>query len=291
MTVVAGHFVAIEPYLRGHRMDDLLVQTAGSPGASVRPCLDMALDWLLRSQLELRPNHQRLSETQVDRYLLRPVRQLKATARLTPLETEFLDRVEERISRLTPHPLPLVFNHGDFQPANILVNGRAIQVIDWEFGELLALPLMDVFGLLARTYAAFRGLEEIDGYLEDYLAAFDTVFSEGGRFADLSAQCVARACQALSVDPAWLPLLFALFLVNEANKYYAFLRRRGERGYVYLLRSRDGQTSRPYAEQLARQKYVWLLGHLAGNEDRVMFELRPMTSRQAPLSATLPLAV
>src|SRR5260221_5091210 len=83
VTVVAGHFVAIEPYLRGYRMDDLLVQTAGSPDASVRPCLDMALDWLLRSQLELRPKHQRLSEAQVDRYLLRPVRQLKATARLT----------------------------------------------------------------------------------------------------------------------------------------------------------------------------------------------------------------
>jgi hypothetical protein len=271
MTAIAGHVVAIEPYIRGRPMDDLLVQ-APDQDRSIRRCLDVALEWLLRSQVELVLSPRTLSEIQVRRYLLGPIRKLRTTARLTPAETAFLDVIEERIRRLASCPLPLVFNHGDFQPANILVEGRATHVIDWEFGEPLALPLMDVFGLLARVYARARGLEEIDSYLEDYIEAFDAAFLDSGRFALLSADSVARACRALQVDPDWTTLLFVLFLVNEANKYYAFLSRRAERGYVYLLRSRGGQTCRPYAEQLARQKHVWLLGHLAHQEERLVFQ-------------------
>ena len=265
VTAIAGHYVSIEPYLRGSPIDDLLAKSTGQNQWSIQQCLDTTLEWLLRSQLEIGARPEPLTDAQVRRYLLAPIGELRATARLTLTETAFLERVEARVRELASYPLPLVFHHGDFQPANI-------RVIDWEFGAPLALPLLDAFGLLTRTYASLHALEEIDGFLEDYLRAFEAVFLDGGPFATRSADCVGRACKALEVAPDWVPLLFVLFLVIEANKYHAFLRGRAERGYVYLLRSRDGQTKGAFTEQLARQKYVWLLGYLASQEERLVFK-------------------
>jgi hypothetical protein len=286
MKVIAGQLVAIEPYIRGSAMDDLLTSGARADEALVRWCLTTAIDWLLRSQLEMHSSAALLTETQIRRYLLLPIDQLVATARLDARELSFLDKLEDRVRQLSADlPLPLVFNHGDFQPANILLHAGAIHIMDWEFGEPFALPLLDVFGLLARVYARTHCLEEIDGHLEDYLAAFDEVFLRSGTFAPLSAEYIARACEALHVDPEWTPVLFALFLVNEANKYHAFLSRRAARGYVYLLRSRDAMTTGPLAEQLERQKNVWLLGHLACNEDRLVFRSAPRPHRLADWAA------
>jgi hypothetical protein len=271
MTAVAGHIVAIEPFLRGRAMDEALLEAPGSASPAIRWCLDVALDWLLRSQVALLADPRPLCEVLVNRYLLEPIQQLRTFALLTSGERAFLDVVEDRIGQVARCPLPLVFSHGDFQPANILIDGRVVQVIDWEFGQPRGLPLMDVFGLLARVYARSRGLEEIDGYLDAYIDAFDSGFLEGGQFAELTAECVTRACRVLGVAPQWTALLFVMFLVNEANKYRTFLTRRAERGYVYLLRTRGGQAGISHAQQLARQKHVWLLGHLADQEKRLVF--------------------
>lgn len=271
ITSIADHLVGIEPYCPGRSMDRLLVSARRPTGPQVRACLDLAIEWLLRCQQETPGQRGRLSEKQIHTYCLAPIAQLRATAELTEAERSYLDRLVERVLRLAGQPLPLVFNHGDFRPGNILVDRRSIQVIDWEFGAPIGLPLLDVFGLLARTYACCSGLEEIDGYLEDYLAAFEAVFFEDGSFAEPVLEYVGRACEALEIDPAWVDILFALFLVTEANKYHEFLSRRADQGYVYLLRSRVVQINSSYSDQLRRQKHVWLLGHLAQHERRLIF--------------------
>lgn len=279
---IAGHLVGIEPYFSSRPMDGLLIGAARHGEPKIRDYLDLAVGWLLRSQQETPVQRGRLTDRQIRTHFLTPIAQLQAAAQLTNVEVAYLNRLAERVIGLVQRPLALVFNHGDFRPGNILVDGSSIQVIDWEFGASIALPLMDVFSLLARTYARCHGLEEIDDYLEDYLAAFEAVFFKDGPFAGLTAEYVGRACQALDVDPAWVNVLFALFLVTEANKYQAFLSRRAERGYVYLLRGRAGQVSNSYVDQLARQKNVWLLGHLAQHEGRLIFHHLNAVPRRSP---------
>ncbi len=281
-THVAGHLVAIEAYLSGRPMDGLLSNSTGQGDQEARRHLDMALDWLLRTQQETSIQRGRLTGQQVQTFLLAPLEQLKATGRLTAAEIAYLDRLAEHVTRLPDCPLPLVFYHGDFRPGNILVESNSMKVIDWEFGAAKALPLMDVFNILTRMHARHRGLEEIDGYLEDYLEAFEALFFEDGPLAELVGRCVDRACRALDIDPAWTGILFSLFLVTEANKYHAFLSRRAARGYLYLLRSRNLRLSGPYADQLARQKNVWLLGHLAQNEERLIFRRFGSATRRQP---------
>src|SRR5439155_9809686 len=97
------------------------------------------------------------------------------------------------------------------------------------------------------------------GELEDYFNAFEAVFFTEGPWGRTTADYVDRACRVLGVDPAWTDVLFALFLITEANKYHAFLRVRADNGYVYLLRSKTGQIKGSHRVQLARQKNVCLL--------------------------------
>lgn len=269
-TAIAGHLVGIEPYLAGQPMDGLL-SAKGLTHREIRNYLDLTINWLLRTQNETSNQYGQLTNKEICAHFKTPIMQLQKLARLTDVEKLYLERLMNRIARLSHYPLPLRFNHGDFQPGNILLDGNSINVIDWEFGKLTGLPLMDVFSFLARTYARCHGLEEIDGDLDDYLAAFEAVFFDGGSFAELTTDYVRRVCLALDIDPAWTSVLFSLFLVIEANKYHAFLSQRADRGYVYLLRSRQDESGKSHVDQLARQKNVWLLGHLAQHEERLIF--------------------
>ncbi len=268
---VAGYLVVLEPYLQGKAMDGLIASKKGQDEGLLAGCLDRAIGWLLKCQLETPLQMARLTEEQVERHFLMPIARLRSTARLTDAESAYLDRLTARIRRIARLPLPLVFKHGDFQPGNILLQGEALQVIDWEFGRALALPLLDLFGFLLRTHARRLGLEEMDGFLEDYLANFASVFFDGGEFAGYTDTYVARGLSSLEIDNAWAPVLFAMFLITEANKYEALLRRRAETGYLYLMRDRAGLVSGSFSDQLARQKNVWLLGQLAENEDGLAF--------------------
>jgi thiamine kinase-like enzyme len=276
---ISGNLVGIERYLQGRPMDGLMSVARSCDAPEVVDNLDLALDWLLRCQQSTLTQPHRLSEQELDTYLRGPIAYMKATSRLTPGEAAYLDTLQADTNRLADLPLPLVFKHGDFQPGNILVNGKAIHVIDWEFGAVLDLPLHDVFGFVARTYARYRGMEEMDGFLEDYIADFEAVFFVDGEFTQYTRKHVEQARLALGIDEAWVRPLFALFIVNEANKYHALLSGRAERGYVYLLKSKAAEWQTPYTEQLARQKQVWLLGHLAANEDRLLFPQSGARSR------------
>lgn len=272
VTALEGHVIGIERYLPGRAMDGLMMQHARGPlGPQVKPYLDLALGWLLRAQQETLVHSGQLNDAHVHAYFSQPIARLRDTSALTARELDYLDCIEQQIRDLARLPLPLVFKHGDFQPGNILVDGDTIAVIDWEFGQARTLPLLDIFGFLARTHARWYGLEEMDGDLEDYLAGFEETFFAGGSFAAIAADYIARACMALGIDMAWVPLLFALFVVTEANKYYTLLSQRAERGYVYLLNSRAGRIGGSYAQQLARQKQIWLLGYLAEHADRLVF--------------------
>ena len=277
---VAGHHLAIEMYLNGRAMDGLMANARPQAPGLASEYLDIAVDWLLRCQQETPQLRQRLTEQQIHNLFFDPIEGLRSSARLTNQESAYLDRLARRIQHLAGLPLPLVFKHGDFQPGNLLLTDTSVKVIDWEFGVEKALPLLDLFGFLLRAHARLKGREEMDGFLEDYLLDFEAVFFGRGPIARQSADYVARAIQALGIDPEWVSVLFAMFIVTEANKYDALLRRRAERGYVYLLRSRANQIGGSFSDQLARQKNVWLLGYLVTHESRLAFvDASPVETR------------
>ena len=70
-TCIAEHFVGVEPYLPGSPMDGLLIGEARNGESEIYKYIDLAMEWLLRSQQET-PFHTFGSDGQCDRRFDQP---------------------------------------------------------------------------------------------------------------------------------------------------------------------------------------------------------------------------
>ena len=62
------------------------------------------------------------------------------------------------------------------------------------------------------------------------------MFFEGRGFAKVSTEYVWRACKQLDIRPEWIVVLFLMFLITEATKYYKFLSQCTKHGYGIILK-------------------------------------------------------
>jgi hypothetical protein len=159
--------------------------------------------------------------------------------------------------------VPLGFVHGDLRPGNILCVGDELCVLDWQFGQMRGLPLLDWFEFGYRYYCDTTGLEEITGDHDAYRATFADVYLGAHPYARLLASETEALAEALGVPPDLRDLMLAMWLVDNSNKYYQFLTDRAEHGYLYLMQNPPGGPGRGFRQQLRRQVYPCLLGQLA----------------------------
>ena len=122
--------------------------------------------------------------------------------------------------------MPLVTMHGDLTMANVLVQGgppdgrTAIAVVDWETSRPRALPLLDLFYMLADAVAAV-------GSYEDRPAAARQCFSTSGGSAASTSSARLRLARTLGLDDDVTALCFhACWLHHAANE--ARVRQPGE---------------------------------------------------------------
>jgi aminoglycoside phosphotransferase len=91
----------------------------------------------------------------------------------TASERHLVDRTACITTPLAGREVPLVFEHGDFSPPNILANhDGAIGIVDWELAEPDGLPALDLFFFLTAAAFARDGASTDDAYLASFGRAF-----------------------------------------------------------------------------------------------------------------------
>ena len=118
---------------------------------------------------------------------------------------DFLAATTRLLDRLPT--LPLVVNHGDAGPENMLVDSRGeLAMVDWEDGEVDGLPLLDLVFFL--TYLAFQLHDpwRTGRFREVYRATLDPTTPTGR----VRAECLARYAERIGLDPAALHPLSVL---------------------------------------------------------------------------------
>lgn len=266
---LAGYRVVIEPALPGQPMDRSGQYTWGGRAGDrqrARAALARALHWLVQIQRAAPHRRGPLEAATIRQYLFEPLESLCCHADLTAGERAYVERLQGEAEALSGQDLPLYLYHGDFRAGNILVGPASLAVLDWEFSRPLGLPLLDWFSFAFRFYSQTLGLPDIDGPLEHYRTVFQRVFFDRNWFSTLVADYTRAACRALGISEVHLPLLVAMFVVTNINKFYGFLAGRAERSYLYLLQGAPTR-GQSYKQQLRRQAYVWLLGDLAAHPD------------------------
>ena len=138
-------------------------------------------------------------------------------------ETDFGSVLDERsraasrelVGRLGD--LPLVFEHGDFAPWNLLVDGRGeLGVLDWEASRAEGLPGLDLLYFL--TYHAFF----LDGAVESPLSrtSYRACFEPSSETGSVSSACLERYAAVVGVpDGSWPALRLLLWMQKSAYEH------------------------------------------------------------------------
>lgn len=174
----------------------------------------------------------------------------QAIYQLTPAHAAFLAEQIQQISNCTA-AFPLVFQHGDPGPWNMLVTPSGqVALLDWEAAEAQGMPLWDLFYFL-RSYALdiarAGGVNEgLQGFTQQFLA--DTPLSR------LLVETVHDYCQAIGLPATVvLPLFYTCWMhraLKEATRLPANQVDTGR--FVNLLRMCIDHPNTPTLQRLGQ---------------------------------------
>jgi hypothetical protein len=280
--IIQGWQVVVEQMLPGSLFSSMVpvgkrlkLQKAGQHLRAIRA-------WLVAAHKAVHPHSAPLGRDDVDELFAQPIARARRDMEWNEREKRHLDWAHDAARGLIGKRLPISFVHGDLRPGNILVWHGQIRVIDWQFGQMRALPMLDWFEFAYRYYCDAIGLAEITGDHDAYGTAFDNVFRGAHPYSPLLAEETATYMRSAGVPHEHLELLLTMWLVDNCNKYLHFLNDRAEHGYLFLMQNPPGGAQRSFRQQLRRQVYPSLLGQLA--HDGGAAPLARASSGRAPVA-------
>ena len=199
--------VTYEDYLHNR----LLIETAlvGRPMSSklVRrrqeTCVESLTGWLIEF-------HQAITEPSTtamgwyERLVESPLQQFMKAMPLLTEELHMVEQTQELTSLLRGQDIPLVFEHRDLGPPNIVrLKEGGIGVLDWELAEPRGLPAVDLFFFLTLVAFARRRARSH----AEYVTAFHETFFGPSPWA---RPYIIRYVESMQLSPDMLTPLFVL---------------------------------------------------------------------------------
>ena len=130
-------------------------------------------------------------------------------------------------------PLPLVIEHRDLAPWNVVQQASGLGFLDWESAEPSGLPALDLIYFL--TYAAFY-LERAFGSAA-FEQAYRNVRDPSSPIGSVAHASLATYCASLGVDPSSLPALHLLcWMVHARSEHRRLVEDAGGPPSVHALR-------------------------------------------------------
>lgn len=213
------------------------------------PALQAAIQYLINLGTAT-ADHSAASPQAVAHALQTLFDQFQAIYQLTPAQQAFLAEQIQQVAKSSA-ALPLVFQHGDPGPWNMLVTPDGqVALLDWEAAETQGIPLWDLFYFL-RSYAL--DCARAQG-INDGLRGFQSQFLADTPLSRLIVATVNRYCQTIDL-PAHLvlPLFYTCWMhraLKEATRLTGDKLQRGR--FVNLLRLCIDQQTAPTLQRLGQ---------------------------------------
>jgi hypothetical protein len=215
--------VTLQSALPGRLMRNVPARRLFGP-ARAAPTLDRVFSWLGDLEQTLGVHRRTVDETLYETEVLALVERFRRGYVVAPGEAALLSRRFERERRLCGLTLPFTAAHGDFCPANLVLDQGGIGAFDWEHPLDHRLPLYDLFFFFAATRFPFRGL----GRESSYAASMAAVYWGDGHLSRALRERLDAACTRLAIPPDALHDLFLLALLLRADrKHETFARAAG----------------------------------------------------------------
>lgn len=184
----------------------------------------------------------------------------------TAAERRMLAELRERAGQLSDLPLPIVWQHNDFGPWNLIRDGDQLKVIDWELGLGPGLDhdgpaLGDLLYFVTHWSYAARGLHNHEAWLRGLHDLFVEPNYDDERVL-AAHQAIDAYLEVFDIDRRFLPLILIAMWVERALKR---LSRRKLLGEVPGS-PREGDRFVAYVNHLAnRADAVFALGARPGS--------------------------
>jgi aminoglycoside phosphotransferase (APT) family kinase protein len=131
---------------------------------------------------------------------------------------ELLGRIRQRLAGLGP--LPLVVEHRDCSPWNILLSeSDAPVLLDWESAEPSGLPVLDLVYFLSNAAFVLEGALDSGRTPESYR----TLLAPGTRNGRVAEACLSRYCRSLGLERANIPALRLLTWIVHCRSDFRHL--------------------------------------------------------------------
>jgi hypothetical protein len=208
--------IAVEDGAPGSSLARLSSRWGRSSGAKAED-LRLATSWLIRLHRDHMIGQGNWTEDRRIAFLDRPLAAFATRFGTTEGEAALFDATRAVAADLLGHPLPVVWEHGDYSIWNIFRDGDRIRVLDWEHSRV-GVPLADVIRLATHWHEAVRGLVTADSRWQ----GFADLFAGGGKHPATkeALAAVLRYEEALDIDPRFRSMLLVMSRVELAVRRF-----------------------------------------------------------------------
>ena len=261
--------VLIEEAVTGKSIDAIVTSNLFSRRQIACRMLKIIFVWLIESKKELniRENYY-INEANHKEYFSNPIEKFLRVYNISGKEKNFINNMENSISDIVKHKYPLVFEHGDLSPINIIYSKDKFWVIDWTCSKTKSLPFCDLFFLLI-WFVFCNYPNEVEGIVR--LNNFDQMFLKNGKYSSIASELIRDYCNKFNIDLLFLKTFFAMFIINRANKEYDILTRQADRGYIPLVKPFDQEMNYKNGSLSKNGLYINIFHRFVENSKKFIF--------------------
>ena len=236
---IANYKILIEEALTGKSVDAIVTGSLFNRKRLSYHMLNIISDWLIefKRRSVIKENYH-INDSDQRESFYEPIESFLRLYNISEKEKEFLEDMENKIADIVKNKYPLVFEHGDLSPINIIFSkvGDKFWVIDWSCAKIRGLPFCDLFFLLT-CFPFCSCPHEFEGIVR--LNNFAQIFLRNGEYSDISSKLITDYCHKLNIDLSFVQTFFAMFIISRANNEYDILMKQANRGYIPVIRPFD----------------------------------------------------
>lgn len=214
-----GVLVTLQSALPGRLMRNLPARRLFAPRRTGE-VTDRVCSWLTGLERAFGVERREIDDALYESEVLAVVRRFLGRYLVSADEAEFLQRRFDERRGLLGRSLPFTVAHGDFCPANLVLDDAGIAAFDWEHPLEHRLPLYDLLFFFSATRFPFGGLRRESSYARSMVA----VYWGDGYLSRALRRRIAETCERLAIPHDAVEDLFLLALLLRADRKYDLYR-------------------------------------------------------------------
>lgn len=166
------------------------------------------------------------TQSSYEKYLEPYINNFLSLNKLNDKESAYLNEIIQKAKSSSYKPVKIVFEHGDMNPGNILVNNDRFYFVDMAQAKLEGLPLacvlnyfiwhsLIVFPEKIKTLSLTNSLDQKNAATWFNKAVIDKIFFQKNSVSETYRNLILRYCQNMQIDHSMIKILIAFFAIRQ----------------------------------------------------------------------------